>query len=129
MSNTTRLKFVDERMPPAHERRMSTRYPIRGNVRFTWISEGGRHSAGSGATRNISVSGAFIESPEAPPRDAAVTVSAELLSGLNECLQTCLVGIGTVCRVEADEETGKGFAVAVAFHADGASAHGARCRN
>ena len=101
---------------------MNTRYPIQGSVCFRWISAAGRALAGVGATRDISVSGAFIESRDVPPLDAEVTVSAALLGGANDYLQTRLVGAGTVCRVEMDEELGMGFAVSVVFRTDGASA-------
>lgn len=119
--NVLTFEFAFDSVLRVHERRVRTRYPIQGPVHFTWLSEAGQRARGVGTTRDISASGAFIESQSVPPRDTAVTVSAGLRSGASDCLQTRLVGEGTVCRPEANEEGGKGFAVAVTFRTDGHS--------
>ena len=113
------FEFTRARTGAKCERRSRTRYVIEGSASFKWVEEGSQALRGEGVTRDLSVSGAFIQSHTIPPLGADAEVTISLLSTTHEYLQARLSGSGRVCRVEVCDGDAGGFGVAVNLHAGG----------
>jgi len=98
------------------ERRCDARYDLKGRALFQWRRPRNREvQQGEGVTRNVSRSGAFIESAAVPPVGAELKVTVELSGGQGTPFQTRLSGRGTVRRIERNHRQPNGFGAWVAF--------------
>lgn len=88
-------------------RRGATRYQLRVPVSFWWSSPGAAPRSGEGFTRDISISGMWIESDARPVLGAAIEVSVLLPAIEGGEHRMRLVGEGTVVWL-ADREIGRG---------------------
>jgi len=91
------------------------RHPLHARVVFQWNDDDGSQRAGRGQTRNISQNGAYVVSPERPPKGARISMSIYLppLSGGTRVRR--IETQGQVLRVDpelqAEDSAGWGFAV------------------
>jgi hypothetical protein len=113
---------IAHRAESAVERRKSIRYRMNASVLFRWSGPENGHYQGEGATRDMSVSGAFVVTATCPPPNAVIQVEVflPLQDGTSRALMKADM---TVMRVEHDAEglkrsgfsaAGKGFSLCTA---------------
>ena len=94
--------------------RQATRYVLSCPAQYHWLSSDGLEQNGTGVTRDLAVSGAFVRGDRIP----AVGTQIELSIALPNCEDTRtgmrLHGVGRVLRIDqqADANTG-GFALSI----------------
>ncbi len=93
------------------ERRGSTRFRIRCEVKCTWTDEFGVENTTFAYTRDISAGGLFILCNERPSPGAMAQLDIRLPGRQSAGTQLCLHGTGRVVRLIQDKNGG-GFAVA-----------------
>jgi hypothetical protein len=95
------------------EMRRESRYRLDAPVLFSWQNAQRDQVQGEGVTRDISVLGAFIVTPQCPPLDVPVQVEVVLpsLTGIKPIIRVS--GSARVRRVEHTPEAGgeNGFAI------------------
>src|SRR5271170_6837220 len=95
------------------ELRRAIRYPVAALVVFKWKDRAGGLARGTGVTRDISVTGAFIMTPDCPPPGSTLTVEIFLPHFENHGQSMRMVTEGRVMRVERSilGESQDGFVV------------------
>lgn len=95
----------------SRQQRSRTRYGLELPIAFTW-AVGSERLKGSGCTRDISLAGSYIVSPETPEVGATVKFEVMLPSLLSLDRALKLQGTGRVVRVENSAKEGpQGFAL------------------
>lgn len=95
--------------------RTMVRYLLHARVVFRWNDDDGSQKAGRGQTRNISQKGAYVVSPERPPKGAHIYMNIYLPPLPGDTRVLSIEAEGQVLRVESDTEADNsarwGFAV------------------
>lgn len=94
------------------DRRHQRRYDLQAAAHFSWKDAGGIRWRGRGFTRDVSETGLFVVTRDAPPSGVPVKVEVRALSQLGSGL--LMQAKGQVVRVQVNEQpaSGVGFAVA-----------------
>jgi hypothetical protein len=94
------------------DRRNHRRYDLQATAHFSWRDAGGTRWQGRGFTRDISETGLFVVTRDAPPSGVAVKVEVRAFSRWGSGL--LMQAKGQVVRVEVNEQpaSGVGFAAA-----------------
>lgn len=91
------------------------RHLLHARVIFHWNDDEGSQRAGRGQTRNISRNGAYVVSPEHPPKGAQISMIIYLPPLPGDTRMHSIEAQGQVLRVEpkpqAEDSAGCGFAV------------------
>jgi hypothetical protein len=98
--------------PEQMDRRNHRRYDLQATAHFSWKDAGGTRWQGRGLTRDISETGLFVVTRNAPPSGVAVKVEVRAYSQWGSGL--LMQAKGQVVRVEVNEQpaSGVGFAAA-----------------
>src|SRR5271168_418392 len=110
-SASARRSIAPEPSPKPMDRRQHERFDLQATAQFSWQDALGVRWRGRGLTRDISETGVFVETRDAPPSGTPVRleVRAYSVSGSGLLMQTK----GNVVRVEVSNQpaNGVGFAV------------------
>ena len=108
-------------MDKARDRRVCSRFKLKGDAWFQWEAADGRHGEGEGVTRNVARAGAFIETSSTPPVYSKLRVIVTLRGRVSEKMTARLCGVGFVRHVRSSEQgVMVGFGAAVPFHTQSA---------
>lgn len=100
------------------DRRTTVRYLIRGVVWFQSLTANGEWKDGVGITRDIGISGLFVESELVPPVSSALKLTASLPAGWGNDMTVRLRGSGFVRHVRHVPSELRGFGASAVFHVE-----------
>lgn len=100
------------------DRRMTVRYLIRGAVWFQLLTENGEWKDAVGITRDIGISGLFVESELVPPVSSALKLTASLPAEWGNDMTVQLRGPGFVRHVRHEPSELRGFGASAVFHVE-----------
>ena len=101
-----------------NERRLCTRFWLRGEAWFVWEAVDGRRGQGEGVTRNIGKAGTFIDTDDTPPSVAQLSVVVTLRGNRADGMEARLCGSGSVRHVLKHEGNAVGFGAQVLFRTE-----------
>jgi hypothetical protein len=93
------------------ERRAALRYQLAAPVGYSWEGMASNEVKGSGMTRDVSMTGAYITTDTCPPVESSVQLTIFLTRRPGVASTVQIKGQGRVIRVDRGEKVAAGFAV------------------